>query len=139
MGDFRDHGLMLYLGKPAYLGFIKLQADKSLGRSYAGQLAFTEGLFKLGYLAKDDYDLLAKRYSQGLVDKEAEKKPQSLADVQKLVATQKLEADFSNVLRQWQTMNVKSQQYWQKKAEANKGKVLNAQLVLDLAQGAVHA
>lgn len=35
MGDFREHGVMLYLDKVLYKAFIRLQADKGLGRSFA--------------------------------------------------------------------------------------------------------
>ena len=39
--SFREHGVMLYLDKTLYKAFIRLQADKGLGRSYAGLLPFT--------------------------------------------------------------------------------------------------
>ena len=43
---FREHGVMLYLDKALYKAFIRLQADKGLGRSYAGLLPFVEGLYR---------------------------------------------------------------------------------------------
>lgn len=64
MGEFREHGLMLYLGPQLYSAFIRLQADKDLGRSYAGLLAFVEGLHELGYLSDKDYAVAVKRYNQ---------------------------------------------------------------------------
>ncbi len=63
MRGFKEHGLMLFLGKPLYNAFIKLQADKGLGRSYAGLLSFTSGLYYLGYLSKIDYEELARMTS----------------------------------------------------------------------------
>ena len=63
---FREHGIMLYLDKIEYSGFIKLQADKNLGRSYAGKLAFDTGLYQLGYLSKKDYEKRVKKYSKSL-------------------------------------------------------------------------
>jgi hypothetical protein len=79
MGDFKEHGLMLFLGRESYVGFIKLQADKGLGRSFAGQLAFNTGLYNLGYLSKEDYEQLAKKYSQGLITEDYEKQKRSLS------------------------------------------------------------
>lgn len=72
MGDFREHGVMLYLDKTLYRAFIKLQADKGLGRSYAGLLPFTEGLFHLGYLSKQDHEEHVAKYSQGLIEESRE-------------------------------------------------------------------
>ena len=63
---FREHGVMLYLDKTLYKAFIRLQADKGLGRSYAGLLPFVEGLYRLGYLSKEEYEVHFKKYSQEL-------------------------------------------------------------------------
>lgn len=51
------------------MGFIKLQADKGLGRSFAGLLAFSTGLFEMGYISKAEYLRSKARYSTPL-DKE---------------------------------------------------------------------
>lgn len=66
---FREHGIMLYLGKTAYLGFIQFQAKEELGRSYAAQQIFTEGLFARGFLTQEQHDSLMKRYSEKLMPK----------------------------------------------------------------------
>jgi hypothetical protein len=81
MGDFREHGVMLYLDRTLYRAFIKLQADKDLGRSYAGLLPFVEGLYAMGYIDEQVYVQHKERYSaplivekplQHFVDKESE-------------------------------------------------------------------
>jgi hypothetical protein len=77
---FREHGVMLYLDKTLYKAFIRLQADKGLGRSYAGLLAFVEGLFHLGFLSKEDYQKYVAKYSQELTE---EPKPLTLEEQQK--------------------------------------------------------
>ncbi|RLI44854.1 hypothetical protein DRO64_03315 [Candidatus Bathyarchaeota archaeon] len=59
----KAHGLLLYLPPSLYLALIRLQADKGLGRSFAGLLALTEGLYRLGYLEEKEYTRLRKRYS----------------------------------------------------------------------------
>ena len=66
MGSFKEHGVLIYLSKDLYIGFIKLQADKRLGRSYAGLLPFTEGLFRMGYISKEVYEEHIKKYSEPL-------------------------------------------------------------------------
>ena len=63
---FKEHGCILYLSKELYSAWIKLQADKDLGRSYAGLLPFVEGLYRLGYLSKDVYEEHFKKYSRPL-------------------------------------------------------------------------
>ena len=67
MGDFREHGVMLYLDRELYRAFIKLQADKDLGRSYAGLLPFVEGLYAMGYLTQQVYERHKEKYSSPLV------------------------------------------------------------------------
>ncbi len=67
MGDFREHGVMLYLDRTLYRAFIKLQADKDLGRSYAGLLPFVEGLYAMGYIDEQIYVQHKEKYSAPLV------------------------------------------------------------------------
>lgn len=55
---------MLCLDKDVYRGFIKLQADKNLGRAYAGLLPYVEGLYRMGYISKEVYDFHFKKYSE---------------------------------------------------------------------------
>ena len=117
---------MLYLTKDAYIGFIKLQADKGLGRSFAGQLIFTEGLYRLGYLSETVYHQLMDRYSQGLMS-------MPKVDVEKQKTVEKLEKDFSNILKQWSSMNDKARRFWIRKASENKD-LKNAQLILALSE-----
>lgn len=72
MGDhsgFREHQVMLCLDKDLYRAFIRLQADKDLGRSYAGLLPYIEGLYRMGYITKEVYDVHFKKYSEPLIPK----------------------------------------------------------------------
>ena len=62
----KAHGLLLYLPPSLYLALIRLQADKGLGRSFAGLLALTEGLYRLGYLEEKEYIRLYERYTTPL-------------------------------------------------------------------------
>jgi len=67
MGKFKEHGVLMYLSNPLYLGFVKLQADKGLGRSFAALLPFVEGLYAMGYITERVYEQHKKRYSQPLI------------------------------------------------------------------------
>lgn len=106
---------MLYLDKQEYLGFIKLQADRKLGRSYAGKLAFVEGLFHLGYLSKQNYENYVKKYSQGLND--VLKKPLTREEMERQAKIQGIEKILTEAYRIWNTLKPSAQQYHLKTAQ----------------------
>jgi hypothetical protein len=64
---------MLCLNKTLYRAFIRLQADKDLGRSYAGLLPWVEGMYHFGYLSEQEYQENVKRYSEPLTKKESDR------------------------------------------------------------------
>jgi hypothetical protein len=132
MGDgFREHGLMLYLGPELYIGFIQLQADEKLGRSYAGLKIFVEGMHSLGYLKDADYEVLKSKYSQGLVKEQ----PLSMEQIQTDYTAKDMGKKFSMVLEQWNLDRPNKEQWrnqWIREAEVWKDKVPQAKLVLDL-------
>ncbi|MCW3985916.1 MAG: hypothetical protein NWE91_05860 [Candidatus Bathyarchaeota archaeon] len=129
MGNFREHGVMLYLSKPLYVGFIRLQADKGLGRSYAGLLPFTEGMYRLGYISKEVYEEHIKKYSQKLVLDP----PLTAEQIHEKQILEHKEIYFKRVLDQW---DIHPQPSWRNKvfilAEEWKDRVPSAQLILDL-------
>lgn len=128
LGKFREHGVMLFLDGELYTGFIKLQADRGLGRSFAGLLPFVEGLHNLGYITQEVYEEHKRKYSQPLVAE----KPLTMKQLKKKENISKLTAAFSNVIKQWATMNVKSKNYWVEKAKEYRDTIPNAKLVLGL-------
>jgi hypothetical protein len=131
---FREHGLMLFLGPELYVGFIKFQADKELGRSYAGLRIFVEGLHKFGYLNEADYQKLCEKYEQRL----AKEEPFTVQQLQTKSETDKMSKKFSMVLDQWSLhTDPKWRDRWLREAEAWKDKVPNAKLVLALKNGEV--
>ena len=107
---FREHGLMLYLDKKLYSAFIRLQADRNLGRSYAGLLAFVEGMFHLGFISKEEYLEYSQKYSQKLDIEQIKEKPVSPEIQQK-------QKEFVNILKQWDNAPEKSKNYYFAKAE----------------------
>lgn len=64
MSGFSEHKVLLCLDRDLRTAFIKLQADRDLGRSYAGLLAFVEGLYRLGYITKEVYEVHFKKYNE---------------------------------------------------------------------------
>ena len=98
MGKYKEHGVLIYLNNPLYMGFIKLQADKGLGRSFAGLLAFCTGLFQMGYISKSEYLRFKARYSTPL-----DKEPQQLTLVETPLQNElnKLDKTFGEVITQW--------------------------------------
>lgn len=130
MGKFQEHGVMLFLDRELYLAFIKLQADKKLGRSYTGLLPFTEGLYHMGYISKEVYEQHKQKYSIPLVQDKP--KSSTLEQAKRQKKLKRIEKNFSEVLKQWNTMNTKSKQFYIKKAEKYKTAIPNAKLILAL-------
>ena len=129
---FKEHGVMLFLTKDLYLAFIKLQADKGLGRSYAGLLPFTEGMYHLGYLKKDLYDLHVKKYSVPL-QQDAQLKNSNLEALQEKQLLETKNLFFKQVLEQW-TLHVDGK--WRgkmvKQAEPWKDKLDSAKKICEM-------
>jgi hypothetical protein len=111
------------------MAFIRLQADKGLGRSYAGLLPFTEGMYHLGYISKEIYETHAKKYSEQLATKEP-LTPKQLDERQRLEQKDKY---FRQVLEQWVIHdNVEWRKKILKQAEEWKDKLQSARQLLDL-------
>ena len=124
MGSFREHGVMLYLDKAEYVGFIKCQADKGLGRSYAGKLIFIEGQYRLGYINQEEYEARVKKYSQGL---------NTVTPSAEQLATQeeqhKLESILTGALKVWDTLPERVREYHLKKAAEHKELPISVQII----------
>jgi hypothetical protein len=97
-GGFREHQVQLYLDKDLYRAFIKLQGDKDLGRSYAGLLPYVEGLYRMGYITKDVYDLHFKKYSEPLGEKASVLSPERKKQQDNLESKDR---QFKMMLEQW--------------------------------------
>jgi hypothetical protein len=126
---FREHGVMLFLSKDLYTAFIKLQADKGLGRSYAGLLPFTEGMYHLGYLTKAVYDVHVEKYSIPLVQDKAS----NLVALQEKQEIETKNLFFKQVLEQW-TLHTDSKWHEKmvKQAEPWKDKLESAKKICEL-------
>ncbi len=69
---------MLFLDGELYHAFSKLQADKCLGRSFAGLRAFTEGIYRLGYISERSYQAHVEKYEVPLFEEESKPSPKEL-------------------------------------------------------------
>lgn len=112
--SFKEHGLMLYLDKQEYLAFIKLQADKGLGRSYAGKLAFCEGIFHLGYFNQEEYDKHIEKYSEGLIHEEP--KPLTKHEISEKEKLENVEKILTSAWKEWHNLTEKAKAYHLKTA-----------------------
>lgn len=130
MGKFREHGVMLFLSPELYLGFIKLQADKGLGRSYAGLLPFVEGLYSMGYISKEVYEESVKRYSKPLVSEKS--KPLTIKQMKEQKRAEQLNKTLGMIVDQWALHPSKEwRRRWIRTAEEH-SELPNAKLVLAL-------
>lgn len=94
---FKEHQVLLCLNKQLYRAFIRLQADKNLGRSYAGMLPYVEGLYRLGYISQEVYELHFRKYSEPLEPM----KPLSVEEQQKENELESHDRIFKGMLEQW--------------------------------------
>jgi hypothetical protein len=124
MSSFREHGVMLYLDRAEYVGFIKCQADKGLGRSYAGKLCFIEGQYRLGYLSQADYETRVKKYSQGL----KVESPNS-ENFAALAEQRKLESILQGALKEWDHLPKRVQEYHLKTATNHRELSVSARII----------
>lgn len=93
MTNFREHGLPIYLDRELYVAFIKLQADRGLGKSFAALLSFVEGLYSLGYISKEVYEVHKRKYSvpllvQKTISEIVDKEPDQLNTILGMVYSQ---------------------------------------------------
>lgn len=128
--DFQDHCLRLYLDPELYMGFIKLQGARELGRSFSGLIIFIEGLHSLGFISTEIYEAHVKKYSEKLVAENKPLTPEQLKEKETLEAKNRF---FKEALAQWPIHKDPS---WRLKiygqAEQWKEKLESARLIADL-------
>lgn len=133
---FSEHVYKLCLDYRLYTAAIKLQSDLGLGKAYAGMLPYVEGLYAMGYLGDEDYELYKNKYSVSLAEahENKNKSPVELLKAQSRHDQRRTQNGFfGEALKQWVTMKPKSKQYYLKKAALPENKTLkNAKLVLEL-------
>jgi len=100
-GGFKEHQVILFLDRDLYRAFIRLQADRNLGRSYAGLLPYVEGLYHLGYLSSETYEAHFKRYSEPL-DKEPLTREKELEEQTQQQVFKQKNSVFAGMIEQFQ-------------------------------------
>lgn len=130
---FNEHGVLIYLNPSLYMAFIKLQGDKELGRSYAGLLAFNEGMHSLKYISDKEYEANKAKYSQKIVNAEPEK-PLTSQELNAKKEQDAMSRAFSGVLQQWNLPHndPRWKEKWIQKAQVWKDKIPSANMILDL-------
>jgi len=99
LGKFRGHVLRLYLDVDLYSALIKLQADRNLGRSFAGFLPLIEGLYQMGYINKKVYESHKRKYSKPL--KAEETQVLTKDEIKEEQEKEKLNKNLGLVADQW--------------------------------------
>ena len=134
MGGFNEHGVLIYLNPSLYMAFIKLQGDKELGRSYAGLLAFNEGMHSLKYISDKEYEANKAKYSQKIVVNAEPEKPRTLEQVNVKKEHDAMARAFSGVLSQWNLTHSDPhwREKWVEKARVWKDEIPSASMILDL-------
>jgi hypothetical protein len=126
---FNVHAVMLTA--ELEMALVKLQAEREIGKNYAVLYLIVEGAFKLGYLGREDYDLLIKRYSRKLVDVTRENRAQRESShvpvrTQEQQKEQQLleekDRQFKGMLDQWQIHRSKE---WRRRAAEEAGKYVD--------------
>ncbi len=127
---FQEHKVMLFLDKDLYVAFIRVQADKAVGRSYAGLLPFVEGLYHMGYIKRDVYEKHMLKYSDTLISK----KQLTLAETLEMEKNIQLARFFKAVAEQWETLKPEQRAQHLKRALTARAKVPQAELIINLSQ-----
>ena len=119
----REHGLLLFMSSDLNMAFIKFQAQKELGRSYAGLYLLNDALYRHGCISQEVYERLEKKYGTKLVEsrpKEAPVLTQEQQKEQQLLAQK--DRQFKGMLDQWQTH---PDPEWRRRAAEHAGKYLD--------------
>ena len=109
---------------------MRLQADKMLGRSYAGLLPFVEGLYHMGYLNREVYEQRARKYSDKLIGK----KQFTLLEMQEMEKNAQLARLFQAVADQWASLKPAQREAHLKKAYEVRRTVKQAELIIQLGE-----
>jgi hypothetical protein len=131
----REHGLLLFMPSELNIAFIKFQAEKELGRSYAGLYLLNDALFRHGCISQETYKIYEQKYGEKLVKaKEVESKPLMKVKMEEDQKLKDLDKQFKNAVDQWELHpSIEWRRKWVKLAEKWKDKIPNAKLVLEFA------
>ena len=125
---FKEHGLLLYFDNPLYMAFVKVQADKNLGRSYAGLRLLVQGLFDMGYITKSQYLRYKERYETPLGKEPTQL---TLTETPRHEELTRLDKTLAKVIEQWDLHGADERwkETWLKTAREN-GDLPNAKKLL---------
>jgi len=134
----QDHIFKLCLPPELYLGVIKFQAEKEIGRPFAGLLLLTKAAYQEHLISQDVYETLTYRYSRKLVTEDSIQSKKSLGQLQEDQKIKNKNQQFGNVLSQWHLHpDQKWRQAWLEQAEEWKTRCPNARILLEKIEQAI--
>ena len=131
----RSHVHPVFLPVELYVAISKAMADLEIGKSSAILLMIAEGLHSRGFLSREDYEVLRKKYERKLVEiVRRGDEPLTKEQLEKEKKLKDLEKQFSMVIEQWDLHpSLEWRLRWVKKAKEWKDKIPSAKALLDLA------
>jgi hypothetical protein len=133
--EMQEHVIKLCMPPEMYLAVIKYMAKHEIGKPYAGLSLLCKALRSEGFISQENFEKFNARYSRKLVIEEQPKETlQSIKQKQHLT---ELSRTFSLVLEQWNLTHKPGwREHWIMQAKKHSD-LKTAQMILDLAKGAV--
>ena len=128
----REHATILYLNPVMRLGTVKVAASYEVGTTYAALLIYNEGLYALGQISREEYELNKQRYSKKLV----EEKPPSPQEKRQKEHLESMQRTFRAVIQEWDSPIRTSvwKERWIAQAEKYKDQLPEAAALLEKVQ-----
>lgn len=127
----REHQLTLFLPPELHLALIKYQAQKELGRPYAGLLLITKQIYQEKLITKELYDIFVNRYSRKLVPENFKEQEIVMQKRELKVKLENMNKTMGYALQEWGLHNVEWKIKWIEKARSFKDQIPNANLILE--------
>ena len=127
----QEHVMKICLPPELYFAVIKFQAQKELGKSYAGLLLLTKAVYQEQLINREVYEKYMYRYSRKLIPEEQPKKLTSEEQKQKQKMDEKARA-FEGATSHWnEYLNEKSRKWLISEAEKWQDKIPEAKIFLE--------
>lgn len=130
----REHATILYLNPVMRLGTVKVAASYEVGTTYAALLIYNEGLYALGQINREEYEVNKQRYSKKLV--EAKEKPPSPQEKRQKEHLESMQRTFRAVIQEWDSpiRTATWKERWIEQAEKYKDQLPEAAALLEKIQ-----
>jgi hypothetical protein len=113
----QDHIMKICLPPELYLAITKFQAEKEIGKPYAGLLLLTKAIYQEQLITKEVYEKYLYRYSRKLIPEEQTQKLTAEQQKNKQRLDEKARS-FTAAYNQWDIhLDNKWRQYWVNEAK----------------------